>query len=53
MGAVYEFNRKLADNTGRRSLEEVFSRFGLHLDGSDEYYNSGVVFVRDTPGNHA
>lgn len=53
MGAVYEFNRKLADNTGRRSLEEVLSRFGLHLDGSDEYYNSGVVFVRDTPGNHA
>ena len=47
IAAVFELNRCIKDNLGRKSAIEPLERIGGHLDESDEYYNSGVIFVKD------
>lgn len=47
IAAVYELNRSIKDNPGRKSAFEPLERMGGHLDEGDEYYNSGVIFVKD------
>lgn len=47
IAAVYELNRCMKDNHGRKSAIEPLERIGGHLDNDDEYYNSGVIYVKD------
>lgn len=44
---VYEYNRRIKDNFGIRSAIEPLGRIGGQLHEGEEYYNSGVIFVKD------
>lgn len=52
MGAVYERNRTRAEDMGKASYDEALHRLNCYLDNADEYYNSGVMYVKDIPENH-
>lgn len=52
IAAVYEQNRPLNTFTNTRHFEENIRRFGITHDKNDEYYNSGVMFVRDNKTTH-
>ena len=52
LGAVYELNRSLGNNYGRASFEEATNRFDCYFSDEDEYFNSGVMLVKDTKNNH-
>lgn len=47
IGAVYERNRPRKYDIGRFSSEEALKRFGCYISDTDEYYNSGVMYVKD------
>ena len=47
ISAVYERNRSIAEDLGRASYQEALVRFGCTLTESDEYFNSGVMYVKD------
>lgn len=45
--AVYERNRPVSIDYGRASYKEALVRFECELSDKDEYYNSGVMYVKD------
>ena len=47
ISAVYERNRNSTEDFGRASYEEALIRFDCKLSASDEYFNSGVMLVKD------
>jgi len=47
ISAVYERNRIVSEDFGRASYEEALMRFDCKLYDSDEYFNSGVMLVKD------
>ena len=54
LAAVRDLNRRRLDPDTRRHrrLDELSARFGWRFDDR-RYLNSGVLWVRDTPGAHA
>ena len=52
IAAVFEQNRPLYAFINTRHFEENIRRFGIKHDKNDEYYNSGVMFVKDNKITH-
>lgn len=48
LAAVYERNRPFKDDFGRVNHIETMRRLGGNPHDSDEYFNSGVMLVKDT-----
>ena len=53
LAAVYERNRKFKEDHGRINHIETTRRLGDALNDNDEYFNSGVMLVKDTPTNRS
>ena len=47
IAAVYERNRSVSYDYGRASYEEAIIRFGCKISEKGEYFNSGVMYVKD------
>ncbi len=47
LAAVYEFNKSIKENPGKKSALEPIERIGGKFYEDEEYYNSGVVYVKD------
>lgn len=47
ISAVYERNREVPEDYGCASYMEALARFGCKLSNNDEYFNSGVMLVKD------
>lgn len=47
ISVVYERNRIVSEDFGRAIYEEALMRFDCKLYDSDEYFNSGVMLVKD------
>lgn len=47
MAAVYEFNRPFHENVGKNTLKEIYERLNQNIKLLTDYYNSGVIYVKD------
>jgi len=47
MAAVYEYNRSFKENTNKKTLKEIYKRLGQDIEQISEYFNSGVIYVKD------
>ena len=52
IAAVYEFNRPLNYLWDTSTLDECLARFDYKVELNDELFNSGVMWIKDTPKNH-
>lgn len=52
IAAVYERNRSVSYDYNRASYEEAIFRFGCKMSAEDEYFNSGVMYVKDNNKTH-
>ena len=47
MAAVYEYNRPFCENTNKKTLAEIYERIGHDINRIKDYFNSGVIYVKD------
>lgn len=47
MAAVYEYNRPFCENTNKKTLAEIYERTGQDINQIKDYFNSGVIYVKD------
>lgn len=53
IGAVYDVHQKFENNYGKQYLSDRLIRyFDFNASLVEEYFNSGVMFVKDTPTAH-
>ena len=53
LAAVYDLHNPLEAHTHRGAILSLCRRVGFDVSAEKDYFNSGVMLVRDTPANHA
>lgn len=52
LGACRDLHAPFKEHPHRRATINMCKRFGFDVSGSENYFNSGVLLVKDTPDNH-
>lgn len=52
IAACYDSHCKFKDNPYREMCIDHCRKLGIDITGEEKYYNSGVIYVKDTPAAH-